>query len=166
MVAFNLLPWRVLQRKYQTKVIKFNLSVAAIIAIFLLCIGHEWFVNQSEQKRIEIGKLNQEIDQFHKLESNIFIPKQNNEFTQARKFNENFFKEVTQDIKTSTCFTKITRKKNSIKFFGYTPSATELTDFLKNWSGAYLFSEMRLVQLEYKPELHSMKFQFRALPVS
>lgn len=162
MVMINLLPWREGARLYHNKVIKKMLLAAIFLALSMLS-GVHWVLSCKE-KQIDdhVMRLRSELKRYELQKKAEVRPTFIKELRHVQSLTNKVFLELGKVQSTGVCFTKISRLKNTIAFSGQASSAAELTDYLSNWNAAYLFSEIKIVQLEQQ-ENQPIKFLFHAV---
>ena len=88
------------------------------------------------------------------------------ESLQHQQMVQRLFIELARQQGPNVCFTEIKDEKNNIVFLGQAYSAADLTEFLRHWRVADLFSEIKIDQLVQQKnglvqfQLHAMRNNF------
>lgn len=163
MVEINLLPWRQQARLYQRKMTKIFIFVSVVLPMLILTGIHfilaQWVVDAG----FRVSHLAAEITAIKQA----MLPQQDDLFTATirkmfadRDTSVQLFTELDSVKMNEVCFTEITRKNQVVTFSGYARSINELTEFLKNWPIASLFSQIRLMDLHYQSGDRRTDFRF------
>ena len=164
MVEINLLPWRQLQYDYQLKMLK--IMIGSVVAIVLMIVGarYVFFAYQIDETTARVDTLQHQIEQLSKQKEN------KDQYTEADKiktlqFNDatikSLFVQLGLPYDHEVCFTSITRHKNKLSFVGRTRSPADLTNFLRAWQAANLFTDLQIERLE-RDAKPNMFFHFQA----
>ena len=158
MLRFNLLPWREHCLRYQQRMglllfISINGSLL-LISVFL----HLYFFNRINQLDAQVNFYRDKLahltmqqipaDTHHPLRSV-------SSFATAAQL----FFSLTKEPAQSLCFTEINRNNHRVSFEGQTESAALFTEYLKHFSQASLFSEIRIDHLEHQRDGVHFRFQ-------
>ena len=169
MVSINLLPWRKYTYIYQQKIIKKTIIIFIILTIFILIAAHVLLLKQRRELEVDIHHLEYEKNRFVSLQTLVGMRTRalNPENAMKEKVsNRSMAKQLLAALRKpyegSVCFNDISRHKNVISFSGHAKSSTDLTDYLKSGSLASLFSEIKMVKLEWQG-VHHMTFLFEAI---
>lgn len=170
MVEINLLPWRKHRRIYEDKIEK-KVILLSIVITFLILSGAHFFVwGQVSDMQTHIEQLEEEAHKFSHEQKfmqdidhhSIPVDLVKNIFA-YRSETKNLFTELGKAHEYSVCFNEIGREKNRITFSGNTRSASDLTEFLKNWSAGSLFTEIKIEHLQQRPGHGLMEFRLEAI---
>ena len=168
MVTINLLPWRQYTRAYHVKVMKRMIIMMLSLAIFIIVGVHRIIAQQIQVMQKRVTRLEQSTHRLVNLNKLSHLKQDRSNTAKLEKIissyraaTQNLFAEFTKVYKPKVCFTEITRTKNTLIFSGNTRSAADLTEFLKTWSAAYLFEEIKLEQMQQKNGF--IYFHFQAL---
>lgn len=156
MVEINLLPWRIYKQTYQNKIIKRMLLLTFFCSVLGLGIVHYLLSARETARMTRINMLQNEqrLMLVQKLPAPPLLTPQRELTT--------LFNELSKMNANEVCFTRIMRNNNTTIFIGKAHSAADLTDYLKNWRAAILFSQIKIIRLEQKnPTV--MNFRFEAL---
>ncbi|RDI48641.1 PilN domain-containing protein [Aquicella lusitana] len=168
MVAINLLPWREKARIYRAVTIRKMLVASVGFALLVVFMLHLAASRLETNKRNQLIQLESALARYPAMQDNI-KHKKSMAAVQERETNDprqqiarQLLMELGRQTGTSVCFSEIVRANQNITFSGYARTASDLTQFLKNWHAAYLFSEIKIEQLEYDSAFHSIRFRFQA----
>jgi hypothetical protein len=160
MVEINLLPWRDYTRDYENKVMKKTLLTTLLLTALILVGIHHILSKREAALQAHLDMLQKQPQQLqwqsvkpvktsrplHELHPEITI----------------LFEELKKMRANEVCFTDIIRNNNMTLFMGKAYSAADLTNYLKNWRAAYLFSQININQLEQKNGAIT-QFRFEAM---
>lgn len=159
MVMINLLPWRTLLHEYQVRQTKQILASAFGMTLALVVVLHLALSIALDKTNEQVQILRQEVRrlaQWQRLSSPGKSTKQ--VVYNDRQLAWRFLAALSQHQNDSVCFTEVSRLENKILLTGSARSAFELTDYLRHWHAAHLFSEIKIEQLEWQP---NNTFRFR-----
>ena|SRR3990167_2937243 len=168
MVNINLLPWRAQQKQYEARMLKNFLLCSCCVSLSLLLLSHLILGYQIDNARRDQAKIQQGLDSFGQVSSSEEGDKTalSTEDVNMMLIHEHMLKKLFMMLSTypaeSICFNNIRHHNHTITFTGYARSAILLTDFLKQWTVASLFSEIQMdhiKQLSHGP----VEFDFHAL---
>lgn len=168
MVSINLLPWRAYARRYQQQVLrKLLLSVFLLTLLLIVCL-HWITAERTQALQLRVTTLEQASQPLllaqkqWKASSDSGNEAVMKALLNYRYATKKLFAELGRIKADTLCFTQIVRARGRISFAGQAHSAAELTAFLTGWRAAYLFSEIRVEQLEQQ-ENHLIRFRFQAM---
>lgn len=171
MVEINLLPWRDQRQRHEDRMVKKILMVMAAVSLSCLFGGYVWANHYVEKYQDQLSLLQAEW-------TSLLSEKQRYDEAQARieklrrvsanvrhyqASTQSVFVSLTEALDHHLCFTSIRREKNIYSFSGYSLSSVALSDFLREWRAAELFSEMKITKLNKLSHSHYMAFQFQAV---
>lgn len=167
MVAINLLPWREYTKSYQLKQIKIIFLSAVVLTSMMIIAGLVVVLKWQDISNIRIAMLTKEFN--HYQESRLTRTKvQGPALTvlASQSISQDFsigrlFTALGTKPHAEVCFTEIIRDNNTILFTGKTRSAADLTEYLRYWSAAYLFTEIRIKRLDQQQD-GLTRFSFQA----
>jgi hypothetical protein len=157
MVEINLLPWRNYLRSYQKKMIKKIMMITLIMALIGIAIFHQILSIQEKILEARIDDLQNKLADRNSLPKpeKVSLPKPPYELILL-------LRELKNMPHSSLCFTSITRHHNITAFKGKAHSIINFTDYLKNWTAAFLFSYIKIQQLDAKDK-SLINFHFTAV---
>jgi Tfp pilus assembly protein PilN len=169
MVIINLLPWRKQRERYERESLRKSLWMSGLLSCVLVALL-QWMAGRHlEGLRAHVRELEGGIQTFSTVQRFMQDNPHDASPDSVRKnmlayqaATKGLFMELGKEYGNSVCFTDITREKNTITFVGNVSSAEDLTDFLKRWNVAQLFSEIKIGYLQQQ-ENRPMRFSFQAL---
>ena len=168
MLNINLLPWREQkQLSEKRKVLQFGISAFCFSFILILSWYYflKWKIFHLERK---ITELQIEQKEFAKTPTNKpseITNETNNAFLRYQHATKLFFSDLVKLPDNNICFTEIIRDKNRMIFTGNAYSTIALTTFLTQWKSAYLFSEIRIKQIQKDDVTGLVKFRFDGIEI-
>lgn len=157
MVNVNLLPWRDYEFEYQKQSL-YRISLLAIgFAAFIIFSIHTIISRQELAAQNRVALANQKLNDYHKKDQITVKPLL---LTQNR-FSEKIFVESKQMNQAKVCFSEIEKTNKTYSFTGKAHSLIGLTEFLRQWDAAYLFSEIQIKVIEQQKN-GLVKFGFQA----
>ncbi|HLB42827.1 MAG TPA: PilN domain-containing protein [Gammaproteobacteria bacterium] len=168
MVVINLLPWREYNRRYENKITNIILLASITLTILIVMVIHVYLSQELKKLENAVDALRQQIKKHHDLdrvvyqqkESALAFKKLTNHFENYYNGTRNLFNELEQYYPQKLCFTEIHRHQNTVRFFGYVYSMTDLADFLMRWHAIYLFTEIKIEQIDRNKE-DRIQFYFK-----
>lgn len=165
MVTFNLLPWRQYQKAQQQKRLTIIMGSVILFSVTTIMIAYLVMSAWERQRAYHITALTSEWHRYQ--ESNALRRKKF--LSQTKPVNQvnhditmdKLFSGLAKQSPENVCFTEMVRDKNTIIFTGVTDSAADLTTYLRQWSLAYLFTDITLKLLEQQDN-GSLRFIFLA----
>lgn len=168
MITINLVNWRDAIRIKQKRVLKNIIILALSFSLILSMVTHFIFARLVNHLSARVHELKYEVKRQNQLRrvssGGRYSPSQDEirKWYEYREATKTLFSELRQNNAKNVAFTAINRNKNKIVFVGEANSAADLTEFLKAWPVAHLFSEIRIEELSQYNN-HLVKFRFSAL---
>lgn len=167
MVAFNLLPWREMRFVYQQKSRNTIFALSVVLALSMIVGLHCWFTNEMHLMHKHVLALREEVlrltnkqqKQVKQSAAELLSP-QLQQLVVNHRSALTVLNELSRRLDASVCFTDMVREKEKVVFVGVAHSAAEFTEFLRYWRGAYLFSEIKIEQLQQSLTNSLMQFRF------
>lgn len=159
MVEINLLPWRENKRRYQIHKIKIMLGLSVLFMALVLGSLHFFLSVKERELTLHINALQGKIKHFERasLHKPVIHAATRSSFSLAQ-----LLAELNRTKDHAVCLTHFLYTNKVATFMGKTRSAADLTEYLKQWPAAHLFSQINLNQFEQK-ETAFMRFQFEAI---
>lgn len=168
MITINLVAWRAAVYVKQKRIIKNMIIFAITFSLTLSVVTHFALARLVSHLSARVNELKHEVRQQAQLRnpstSGRYSPTQEEtrKWYEYREATKTLFSELRKNNAKHVSFTAINRCKNKITFVGEANSAADLTEFLKAWPVAHLFSEIRIEELNQQDN-HYIKFRFFAL---
>lgn len=159
MIEINFLPWREKRDQYQKKKMRFLLFYSGVLSMLVWMSAHYFFAEKIAALTSGIAKLNRQMDSLS--EKKITEPNQAliDKLISSQLESEKLIAALANTENPAVCFTEISRDENRVSFIGNARSIVDLTEFIKHWRGAELFSHLRF--LDFKKQANqSMHFHF------
>lgn len=161
MVEINLLPWRDYTQAHQKKIMKKILLATLLVTLIFLVSLHQVLSSRENALEARMHILQQQMQELQAQSI-----KQQQKTPQAlpkRLFAITpLLDELIKMNADDVCFTDIIHHNKNTTFIGKTQTAAALTDYLKKWRAAFLFSHVKINQLEKKNNT-IFDFRFEAL---
>ncbi|MBV9575788.1 MAG: hypothetical protein JO149_04115 [Gammaproteobacteria bacterium] len=161
-MVMNLLPWREREKTYQTKVIKQFFLLTGTTIFFFLWLMH-WIIAKNHERLLnEVAQLQEELTYYSPShpEKTAVMTTLSSALIHHQKVSKDFLLALGKKAANPICFTEISHHENHVTFIGKARSLMDLTDYLLNWQPAYLFSEIKIHQLQQAAE--GVQFSFLA----
>jgi Tfp pilus assembly protein PilN len=169
MVTINLLPWREYERVYQLKEVKKCLAIVILLVMMVIILMHVIFSKREAEMRVSVAAKKEKLTHYYQSTDlnrvshassasvNSIMQLQNH-----HAFIRQLFVELGKSNVSEVCFTEIEHTNHSISFIGKARSATNLTEFLRHWTAASLFTEIRINTIEQQED-GLVRFGFQAV---
>lgn len=170
MVVINLLPWREQERAYHKRRLLYCLVLVFGVSSLIVSIIYSDIERKKHFASQHIEKLKVQIAQwavkktFVHLSTPLFSRDRAWHLVHYHADGLRIFAELGAKPAQHVCWTMVKRKGNKVIFSGRTDSAFDLTELLKNWNAAYLFSQIKLENLSEQRGAMGWDFKLIALP--
>lgn len=165
MVTINLLPWRESARMYEKKILKQYLMIAIFAAIFSMIFLRFTLSLREKVLQKNMVELKREVDEMMNLQGKMPQKDSKRKLKKWLSYHDDTQKlliEIGKKSAADVCFKEIMRNKNTLFFTGRARSAADFTRFLQHWNAAYLFSEIKIKQIQQHAD-GFVQFDFEAL---
>lgn len=162
MVGINLYPWREERARYEAKKIK-QIWVGSVAVCSVMLIGIHVVLSLKLQPLVEQeGSLKESLQRYEIEQKQVDAV-----IMQAPDSKDSIDLHALLNLTSQVgehgiCLNSIERSKASILFVGEAPSEMALTQFLKQWKTAELFSEIRIERFHRNEVYSPIQFELRA----
>lgn len=158
MVNLNLFSWRNFLQIYQQRVVIKSLLTSILMTSLIIIFLHFFIIERVNKMNSHIQILQEEIN----LKTSKLSQPEEDEIKKMLAYGiytQQFF--TLLSIHTPDfCFTEVVRNKNRMTFIGQARSSLQLSDFLRNFRAAHLFTEIKVDAIDQID--NNVHFQFHA----
>ena len=150
MVIFNLISWRILEKRYQLRIFKKIFLINVLFILIFWLIFHSLLVKKQNEVLARVHDLKVNIKNHplrllpHQKKIKVKKIKIEGMYLKNHYFIKNLLNELERGDYTKTCLTSIEPRQDKLIFTGITHSAVDLTIFFRQWPAMNLFSNIRI----------------------